>query len=401
MIITEEKRALHRALIIAMNFEARFPIDIWNELERLNQMKFTITQPLLLAELQAVIGACDRKPTISILGHVLLEFENNKLTLTATDLDIRATTQTDCEADAGSICVSGQDLLNLVKRLNKDAEITGRIEDQILHLTSGKGKYKFSGRPKADFPQPLDTPGEAVELNVPKLAQALRVGQLAVTNLESRYSLAAVKFEIADGKARIVSTNGHWLTLSEWEQDGTIDVLIPAATLPALLVLLDSVEIIAVSNLENWIHFSAGNRLLSSKKMTGRFPNWRLVTVTDQPVNLRLNADEAAATLGRVIGFTDGRNGKIDASVRLNLTPGELQFSAQRQEAAGDDALAIEYAGEPMGIDLNVKYLQSAIGIFADTDFILGITSPQKQVTLKFAEANGMDTSATIMPIRL
>ena len=51
-------------------------------------MKFTIERSHLIKSLQHVSGALGGRPTLPILGNLLLKVDNGQLSMTATDLEI-------------------------------------------------------------------------------------------------------------------------------------------------------------------------------------------------------------------------------------------------------------------------------------------------------------------------
>ena len=52
-------------------------------------MKITINTKNLLTAIQNVVGVVEKKQTMPILGHILFELSENRLTLTATDLEVQ------------------------------------------------------------------------------------------------------------------------------------------------------------------------------------------------------------------------------------------------------------------------------------------------------------------------
>ncbi|HPI63062.1 MAG TPA: DNA polymerase III subunit beta, partial [Alphaproteobacteria bacterium] len=66
-------------------------------------MKLTIEKNIFLKALTHIQSVVERRTTIPILSHLLLEAKNNQLQLTATDLDLTVT-----EAVPATVAVPGQ-----------------------------------------------------------------------------------------------------------------------------------------------------------------------------------------------------------------------------------------------------------------------------------------------------
>jgi len=62
-------------------------------------MKTTIKREDLLAPLQQVIGAVERRQTLPILGNILLKSTGGDLTLSATDLEIEMVANVDSDGN--------------------------------------------------------------------------------------------------------------------------------------------------------------------------------------------------------------------------------------------------------------------------------------------------------------
>lgn len=54
-------------------------------------MQFIVDQRTLLKELNFLQGVIEKRATIPVLGHLLIETEGNRLRLQATDLDMSLT----------------------------------------------------------------------------------------------------------------------------------------------------------------------------------------------------------------------------------------------------------------------------------------------------------------------
>ena len=81
-------------------------------------MEFSVKKFDLLKELNLTQGVVERKTTIPILGNLLCEASGNRITLTATDLELSI--RTSCEAKVkkeGAGTIPAKKLLELVRLL--------------------------------------------------------------------------------------------------------------------------------------------------------------------------------------------------------------------------------------------------------------------------------------------
>src|SRR6202046_2556121 len=116
-------------------------------------MEFSVKKFDLLEELELTQGVVERKTTIPILSNILFEAHGNRLSITATDLELSI--RTSCEAKVkkdGAGTIPAKKLFDLV-RLLPDEEIKFKLlENHWIQIESGRKKYKLVGMSKDNFP---------------------------------------------------------------------------------------------------------------------------------------------------------------------------------------------------------------------------------------------------------
>ena len=116
-------------------------------------MEITISKFEVLRELAATQGVVEHKTTIPILSNYLFEASGDKLSLTATDLDLSL--RTSCAAKVkreGACTIPARKLYDYVKLL-PDADITIKLlENHWVNIRSGRSNTKMVGMARANFP---------------------------------------------------------------------------------------------------------------------------------------------------------------------------------------------------------------------------------------------------------
>src|SRR6202042_3052492 len=136
-------------------------------------MEITVSKFELLRELTATQGVVERKTTIPILSNFLFEAAGDKLTLTATDLDLSL--RTSCPAKVkkeGSCTIPARKLYDYVKLL-PDGDITIKLlENHWVNIRSGRSNTKMVGMARSNFPSlPLFPAESAMQLPAQVLRQ--------------------------------------------------------------------------------------------------------------------------------------------------------------------------------------------------------------------------------------
>src|SRR5690349_24485894 len=106
---------------------------------RIGLMKLTIDRNALMRALSHVQAVVERRNTIPILSNILLQAEGDKLSLTATDLDIEASDAAEAKIKkSGSITAPAQTLFDVVRKLPEGSEISLELSDGRLAISAGR-----------------------------------------------------------------------------------------------------------------------------------------------------------------------------------------------------------------------------------------------------------------------
>src|SRR5438309_3832101 len=312
-------------------------------------MEITVGKFELLRELTATQGVVERKTTIPILSNYLFEAAGDKLSLTATDLDLSL--RTCCTAKVkkeGSCTIPARKLHDYVKLL-PDADITIKLlENHWVSIRCGRSNTKMVGMARSNFPSLPAFPTAGV-VKIP--AQVLR-GMIAKTGFaiaseESRYTLNGALMVLKPESITMVATDGHRLAHIERSGEkfegvsGELKTLIPKKAMDELRSLLDSTdaESIEFAKDESTLYFRIGPRLLTSRQLTGQFPNFEAVLPKDNNKLVTVRCEDIASAILRVAQFADERSGAI----RIRLEKDEIRVSSSSTET-GESEDSIETA---------------------------------------------------------
>src|SRR5216110_2830591 len=297
-------------------------------------MEITISKFELLRELTATQGVVERKTTIPILSNYLFEAAGDKLSLTATDLDLSLRTACNAKVKKEGACtIPARKLYDYVKLL-PDADITIKLlENHWVSIRCGRSNTKMVGMARSNFPAlPMFPSAGVVKIPAQVLRGMIAKTGFAIANEESRYTLNGALMVLKPESITMVATDGHRLSHIERSGEkfdsisGEMKTLIPKKAMDELKSLLDSTdaETIEFAKDESTLFFRIGSRLLTSRQLTGQFPNFEAVLPRDNNKSILLKSDELGGALQRVAQFADERSGAI----RMKLEKGELKISS-------------------------------------------------------------------------
>ncbi|MGA9473630.1 MAG: DNA polymerase III subunit beta [Terriglobales bacterium] len=370
-------------------------------------MEITVSKVELLRELTATQGVVERKTTIPILSNYLFEAAADKLSLTATDLDLSL--RTSCNAKVkkeGACTIPARKLYDYV-RLLPDADITIRLlENHWVSIRCGRSNTKMVGMARSNFPGlPVFPSAGAIKIPAAVLRSMIAKTGFAIANEESRYTLNGALMVLKPESITMVATDGHRLAHIERSGEkfegvsGEMKTLIPKKAMDELKSLLDSdIENIDFAKDESTLFFRVGPRLLTSRQLTGQFPNYEAVLPKDITKSIVLHGDELGAAISRVAQFADERS----RAVRLRLEKGELKLSASSTETGeSEDSLEVDYNGDAMAIGFNAQYLLDFIKAVGSGEVKLELKDAQSAGQLRPAESEDYKYRYIVMPMRI
>ena len=329
-------------------------------------MEFTIKVNALREVLGFVQGVVEKKSTIPVLSNILIEsVGEGTIRVLGTDLDV--TIRSDAEAEiiqAGAMCVQSRKLFDLARLLQGDTVKFKKEDNEWVSVTSGRGKFKLAGVNREQFPEVPTFRAASLKLPAGVLNYFIQHTSFAITTEQSRFTLSGAKFSLADGKARMVTTDGHRLAFVECDVDtsaGTMDALIPRKALLELVKLSrDSNDEVSFGEDTNHIYFEVDGRLLITRKLSGNFPNYEMVLPKDNDKVAVFDLDEMKGAVRRVSLMADDRN----RSIRVFIRDGEMELTAQSaEEGEGREVVPVEYSGEELQLGFNWQYLQDFLNV--------------------------------------
>jgi DNA polymerase-3 subunit beta len=365
-------------------------------------MKFSAAREVVLKPLQTVIGVVERRQTMPILSNVLLSTQGNKLSVTATDLEVEMVAEAEVKVDAvGEITVPGRKLHDICRALPDSATVEIAQTGDRVTVKAGRSRFTLSTLRAADFPTVEEIGAkQTLRLNMPDLRRLVEKTHFSMAQQDVRYYLNGLLLETEGKRLRAVATDGHRLALSEADllAAATRDeqLIVPRKGVLELTRLLDGEGEVQLALGANHVRVHLDGIRLTSKLIDGRFPEYGRV-VPSQPRNI-LKADRNL--LRHALQRTAILSNEKYRGVRLELSLNSvvLQANNPEQEEAVE-TLEIEYGGESMEIGFNVNYLLDALAAVETDQVELGVTDGNSSCLIR--EPGSETTKFVVMPMRL
>ena len=335
-------------------------------------MKLTCDLSHIVSLFRNSAALLEAKTTLPISGHILLTAQNNLLTIQATDLETGF--QGSCEAKIktpGTVTLPGKKALEILRELSGETVEITQADSQNVKIQSGGSKFTIQGLPPNEFPsiRGLDTP---LELDLPRedFETLLREVIPSIGEDQSRFILNTVRAEISGTttpKLRLVSTNGHRLSMAEksmgtWrskpENDHKIMIAKKAATLIVKLLGESDQVTVGVGITKNLLVLQIGSVRLASRLVDGNYPNYNQVIPKKLAAQMEIDGPQFAEALRRVAVMAESSSPAVD----LTLSEDGLKIETQNPNLGNaNETLAATIGVERLETRLNARYLIESI----------------------------------------
>lgn len=370
-------------------------------------MKITLDKNIFLNALNQAGSIVERKHTMPILAHILLQTHDHALMMSSTDLDISLVETFPVNIETpGKVALPAHLLNEIVRKLPDQPVYLARINGQVV-LECGASKFNISCLNGDDFPAIRN--GESYPFKFTMKAWELRYlidkTKFAMSMEETRYNLNGICLHVTESKGQVVlraaATDSHRLACAQ------VDVPEGAESMPSIILSRKTVlELskflekhegdiqVALSGFQAC--FKAGDSFISSRLIDGTFPDYeRLIPYDNQKV-VTVDKKQFLDAVDRVslISFDKMR------PIKLNVREGWIDISAPSSEfGSAKESVEAQFASEPLDIGFNGRYLMDLSHISTEGQIEIRL---QDSGTAALITDVGDEASLTIlMPMRV
>ena len=364
-------------------------------------MKLQVTQENLNRALSSVARVANSRGTLPILANVLIKVSNNRLSLSATNLDIAITHFIGAKvSEEGSITVPARLMQDFVSSL-PGGVIELDLQDTKLHVTTDQYQSVVNGIVADDFPvMPAisDADGKSWKIKGAAFKKALQQVAFAASSDETRPVLTAVLLQTHDGNLYMAATDSYRLAEKQiGSNDQEIQILVPASAMHDLLrVLGDNDDEITITYDDQQALFQANDVELVTRLIDGKYPDYKKLI----PVTFATKATLKRADLINVTKVSSlfARESAGSVTIEIDEKAGELSIRSVASQLGENTAKATAKATGSGSITLNSRYLLDALSVMSGDEVTFGFNG-KLEATLIHDPASP-DYKHVIMPLK-
>jgi len=365
-------------------------------------MKFSLPKEAFLEELQLLQGIVEKRNTMPILANILMNVSESEIEMTGTDLEVGLRTRVGASVEKpGAITVNGKKIFEIVKSLPEGQSVNVERTDDTIEIKSGESEFKILCLPKEDYPQVPEPKFEkGIQIGLADIKAMIDRVFYAITQ-EQRYYLNGALMSLKNRQMELVSTDGHRLSYTKKAQEGLkmdkdISVIVAKKTLNEIRKFEDGTVEFDLD--ENNLFFKVGSRILISRIIESKFPNYQAVIPKDNSGRLTIAREELANAIRRVSLLSAERSKGIKFTIEKNRM---RLFSSNPEIGEARDRLTVEYKGQDLEIGFNAQYLLDFLTAVGSERVVFEIKDENSAVLLKPEAEEGIVNIYVLMPMKI
>ncbi len=362
-------------------------------------MKLQVTQENLNRALNSVARVANSRGTLPILANVLIKTSNNRLSLSATNLDIAITHYIGAKVkNEGSITVPARLMQDFVSSL-PDGVIELDLQETKLHVSTDQYKSVVNGIIADDFPvMPAISDGKSWTIKSGLFKKALQQVVFAASNDETRPVLTGILLHTLEGKLYMAATDSYRLAekqLSASKQ--ATQLLVPASAMQDLLrVLSDDDEDIQVTNDDQQVLFKVADIELVTRLVDGKYPDYR--KLIPEKFSTQVSLTRVDLTNVTKVSSLFARESAGSVTITVDEADQQLSIRSVASQLGENTATATAKVTGSGSITVNSRYLLDALGVMSGEDVEFGFNGKLEPTMLRDPKA--ADYLHIIMPLK-
>lgn len=373
-------------------------------------MECLVEKEDLLRCLYLVQGVVEKRSSLPILAHVLIESSEGLVSLGATDLEVGIRQQ--CKSMVkknGAVTTDARKLYEIIRELPPERISLRASGNGWLDVSSGKSRFRLASLDPKEFPaivpaeQSTGTPPATASPSAKTLREMVEKTLFAASPDETRLQLSGVYLEAQkEGKLRMVASDGHRLSLIERETTISDPSAWPRAILPRK-GLIEARKLLEKSEGEVILSLTGATAIvkkesteLSMRLVEGEFPDYKQVIPTDKKHTVTFSREDFLGALRRLLVLTTERS----RGIKLQTEKDRMEISVNTPDIGeGVEEIGVSHEGGNITVGFNGRYLSEALTVMEEQKIILYLKDEASPGLLQAEEDK--DFSYVIMPMRI
>lgn len=249
-------------------------------------MKLSCNRENLLESFQIAESITPRKTSKPILKNVKMEAEGERITITATNMEMtmRKVFEVGSVGDEGAVLISGRDMTNILRESDSE-EIFVEDKENSVMIQAGDANFTIQSNIAEEFFN-IDEITTDFEIQIAKQRLERMINQTVFTSGKETmaYTFEGILFNVFKSNLEIVGTDGKRIAIASEQKIKTgkkeekeHKYLVPLQALRIIqnILSISGDENIMIGFSDNYIIFKDSTTELRTQLIEGRFPEYR------------------------------------------------------------------------------------------------------------------------------
>ena len=344
-------------------------------------MKLVCKKANLLNGVQIVSKAVPGKTTMPILECILIDASKGEIKLTANDMELGIETIIEGDiVEKGIIALDAKIFLEIVRKL-PDNMITIETDANLnTVITCEKAKFNIVGKSGEDFSYlPEIEKSTNVVISQFTLKEVIRQTIFSIADNENNKLMTGELFEIKDNNLKVVSLDGHRISLRNIELKDSYDpikVVVPGKTLNEISKILsgEADKDVTIYFTDKHILFEFDQTVVLSRLIEGEYFKIDQMLSTDYETKMSINKREFLSCIDRATLLVKEGDKK---PIIMNVTDGDMELKINSTIGSMNENIDISKEGKDIMIGFNPKFLIDALKVIDDEEIDIFMVNPK------------------------
>lgn len=366
-------------------------------------MKIVVSKNELQEKLSNIQNIVEKRNTMPILSHFLLDANKGGASISATDLEtaLREPISIKVEKE-GRICIPARKMFEIVREVEGDL-VCESVDEQWLKIKSGASSFRLACLSSKEFPAwPGMEDMEEIVIPAKTLAELIEKTVYSAGESDTRYTLNGLLFHVTpQGRLSAVGTDGHRLATLSRNIEGRLSeekkMIVPRKAAAELRKVLDKTDSgIRMTLSRNHVLFTVGEIQFLTRLIEGTYPNYEQVIPASNDKRVVINRELFSRALRRVSLMAKDKTN----AVKMDLDDNKITVTSSNPDMGeATDEIAVEYRGEKLTLGLNAKYFLDIIDSVSSERIMLDMQGALHPVLIR--DEQDPEYRCVIMPMRI
>ncbi len=336
-------------------------------------MRIKCSKNNLAAGINIVSKAVSTKTTMPILECILIEAVNDRIKLTANDLEIGIETFIDGTIlEEGKIAIESKIFSDIVRKLPESEIDIETSEDYKTTIRCEKSKFVIASKSGEDFSYLPDIEKEkSITLSQFDLREVVRQTIFSISYNENTKLMTGESFEVKDNTLIVVSLDGHRISLRKIPLKGeneNVKVVVPGKTLMDLSKIINggAEDEVNIYFTDRHILFEFDETRVVSRLLEGEYFKISQMLSIDYKMRVNVNKKELLDCIDRAsLLIKESDKKPIIISIKND---NNMYLHVDSNMGSMNEEISIRKDSGEIVIGFNPKFIMDALRVIDDEE---------------------------------